>query len=105
MAPPCAPPRLLERREDPAPSAPPWSRRPVGRLRRRPDGYNRAMNVEIWSDIVCPWCYIGKRRFEGALADFEHRDDVSVTWRSLQLDPGAPPRPLPEGYGAALRAA
>jgi predicted DsbA family dithiol-disulfide isomerase len=48
------------------------------------------MNVEIWSDIVCPWCYIGKRRFEGALAAFEHRDDVSVTWRSFQLDPGAP---------------
>ncbi len=48
------------------------------------------MNVEIWSDVVCPWCYIGKRRFEAALADFEHRDDVTVTWRSFELDPGAP---------------
>jgi predicted DsbA family dithiol-disulfide isomerase len=49
------------------------------------------MRVEIWSDIACPWCYIGKRRFEAALAAFEHRDDVQVTWRSFELDPGAPP--------------
>ena len=48
------------------------------------------MNVEIWSDIACPWCYVGKRRFEAALAGFEHRDDVTVTWRSFELDPGAP---------------
>jgi predicted DsbA family dithiol-disulfide isomerase len=49
-----------------------------------------AMNIEIWSDIVCPWCYIGKRRFEKALARFAHRDQVEVTWRSFELDPGAP---------------
>jgi predicted DsbA family dithiol-disulfide isomerase len=48
------------------------------------------MEVEIWSDIACPWCYVGKRRFEAALADFEHRDDVHVTWRSFELDPSAP---------------
>jgi len=48
------------------------------------------MNVEIWSDIACPWCYVGKRRFEAALAAFEHRDDVMVTWRSFELDPAAP---------------
>ncbi len=48
------------------------------------------MDVEIWSDIACPWCYIGKRRFEAALAEFEHRDDVRVTWRSFELDPSAP---------------
>lgn len=48
------------------------------------------MHVEIWSDIACPWCYVGKRRFEAALAEFEHRDDVAVTWRSFELDPGAP---------------
>ena len=48
------------------------------------------MHVEIWSDIACPWCYIGKRRFETALAGFEHRDEVQVTWRSFELDPGAP---------------
>jgi predicted DsbA family dithiol-disulfide isomerase len=49
------------------------------------------MRVEIWSDVACPWCYIGKRRFELALADFEHRDDVEVVWRSFELDPGAAP--------------
>jgi predicted DsbA family dithiol-disulfide isomerase len=48
------------------------------------------MDVEIWSDIACPWCYIGKRRFERALAGFEHADDVTVRWRSFELDPDAP---------------
>jgi predicted DsbA family dithiol-disulfide isomerase len=48
------------------------------------------MQVEIWSDVVCPWCYLGKRRFEQALAEFEHRDDVEVVYRSFQLDPTAP---------------
>jgi predicted DsbA family dithiol-disulfide isomerase len=49
------------------------------------------MQVDIWSDIACPWCYIGKRRFEQALERFEHRDEVEVTWRSFELDPEAPP--------------
>ena len=49
------------------------------------------MQVEIWSDVVCPWCYIGKRRFEAALAAFAHRDEVAVVWRSFELDPTAPP--------------
>jgi predicted DsbA family dithiol-disulfide isomerase len=48
------------------------------------------MRVEIWSDVVCPWCYIGKRRFEAALAGFPHRDEVEVVWRSFELDPSAP---------------
>ena len=48
------------------------------------------MKVEIWSDIACPWCYIGKRRFEAALAAFPHREDVEVHWRSYQLDPTLP---------------
>jgi predicted DsbA family dithiol-disulfide isomerase len=48
------------------------------------------VNVEIWSDIACPWCYVGKRRFEKALAQYEHADEVTVTWRSFELDPGAP---------------
>ena len=48
------------------------------------------MHVEIWSDIACPWCYVGKRRFEAALSSFEHRDEVTVTWRSFELDPQAP---------------
>jgi predicted DsbA family dithiol-disulfide isomerase len=47
-----------------------------------------ALTVEIWSDVVCPWCYVGKRRFEKALGAFEH--EVEVTWRSFELDPGAP---------------
>jgi predicted DsbA family dithiol-disulfide isomerase len=48
------------------------------------------VQVEIWSDVVCPWCAIGKRRFEAALAGFEHADDVEVVWRSFELDPTAP---------------
>jgi len=67
------------------------------------------MNVEIWSDVACPWCYIGKRRFESALANFAHRDEVKVTWRSYQLDPRAPRDPgktvnevLAQKYGVSL---
>src|SRR3954451_5783991 len=48
------------------------------------------MQVEIWSDVVCPWCYIGKRRLETALEKFPHRDQVEVVWRSFQLDPSVP---------------
>jgi predicted DsbA family dithiol-disulfide isomerase len=48
------------------------------------------MQVEIWSDVVCPWCYLGKRRFERALESFDHRDEVDVVYRSFELDPGAP---------------
>jgi predicted DsbA family dithiol-disulfide isomerase len=48
------------------------------------------MRVEIWSDVVCPWCYVGKRNFEAALAEFEHRDQVEVIWRAFELDPSAP---------------
>ncbi len=48
------------------------------------------MKVEIWSDVVCPWCYIGKRHMEAALAYFEHADQVEIIWRSYQLDPRAP---------------
>lgn len=48
------------------------------------------MQVEIWSDVVCPWCYLGKRRFERALAQFEGARDVEVTWRSFQLNPAQP---------------
>ncbi|HEY0217069.1 MAG TPA: DsbA family oxidoreductase [Cellulomonas sp.] len=49
------------------------------------------MQVEIWSDVACPWCYIGKRRFAAALADFPQRDRVEVTWRSFELQPDAEP--------------
>jgi predicted DsbA family dithiol-disulfide isomerase len=70
------------------------------------------MDVEIWSDIACPWCYVGKRRFEAALAQFEHRDEVTVRWRSFELDPQAPPerggdraQHLAEKYGMSLEQA
>lgn len=58
------------------------------------------MDVEIWSDINCPWCYIGKRRFEAALSGFEHAAEVDVTWRSFELDPAAPAEA--PGNGAAM---
>lgn len=48
------------------------------------------MDVEIWSDVVCPWCAVGKVRFERALAAFAHRDEVTVRWRSFELDRHAP---------------
>jgi predicted DsbA family dithiol-disulfide isomerase len=47
------------------------------------------VQVQIWSDIVCPWCYLGKRHFERALTGFAHRDDVEVVYRSFELDPSA----------------
>jgi predicted DsbA family dithiol-disulfide isomerase len=68
------------------------------------------VKVEIWSDVVCPWCYIGKRRFETALAQFAHRDEVEIIWRSYQLDPRAPRHAegtatemLARKYGMSLR--
>ena len=56
-----------------------------------PSRVNPDMQVEIWSDVVCPWCYLGKRRFERALESFEHRAEVEVIYRSFELDPGAEP--------------
>ena len=47
------------------------------------------MDIQIWSDIVCPWCYVGKRRFESAVAAFHHADGIAVTHRSFQLDPSS----------------
>jgi predicted DsbA family dithiol-disulfide isomerase len=70
------------------------------------------MEIEIWSDIACPWCYVGKRRLAAALARFEHADEVNVTWRSFELDPSAPlERPgegaahLAEKYGMSVEQA
>ena len=45
------------------------------------------MKVEIWSDVMCPFCYIGKRKFEAALKQFDHREEVAIEWKSFQLDP------------------
>ncbi|WP_309080574.1 DsbA family oxidoreductase [Zhihengliuella sp.] len=68
--------------ETPSPAAPLRAPSPTARLR-----------VDIWSDVACPWCYIGKRRFEAALSRVPFRDRVDVSWHSFQLDPG-----LPEHY-------
>jgi predicted DsbA family dithiol-disulfide isomerase len=57
----------------------------------------KKLTVQVWSDIACPWCYIGKRRFEAALARFAHREDVVLHWRSFELDPSAPRSPQPAG--------
>jgi predicted DsbA family dithiol-disulfide isomerase len=64
--------------------------------RSEPSIPQEIVNVEIWSDVVCPWCYIGKRRFERALAAFEHRNEVEVQWRSFELDPRAAREPSGE---------
>lgn len=53
------------------------------------------MKVEIYSDVVCPWCYIGERRFERALAEFAGTEEVEVVYRAFQLDPDAPDTPFP----------
>ena len=51
---------------------------------------DKKVKVEIWSDIMCPFCYIGKRKFEAALAQFEHGDAIEIEWKSYQLDPSIP---------------
>jgi predicted DsbA family dithiol-disulfide isomerase len=48
------------------------------------------MRVDIWSDVICPWCYVGKARFEKALSTFPHRDEVEVVYHSFELDPSSP---------------
>ncbi|MEN9644480.1 MAG: hypothetical protein RL238_1149 [Actinomycetota bacterium] len=59
------------------------------------------MNVEIWSDVVCPWCYIGKRRFETAVEQLKDEADIEIVFRPYQLDPTASPgksAPVKEAY-------
>lgn len=70
------------------------------------------MQIEIWSDMICPWCYIGKRRFEKALEQVGQRENINVIWRSFELDPGAPLRfpgtlneMLARKYGVSLQQA
>ena len=53
----------------------------------RPSMEAMPLTVEIWSDVVCPWCYIGKRRFEAALRSFEHAGEVEVDLARFELDP------------------
>jgi len=49
-----------------------------------------SLRIDIWSDIACPWCYVGKRHLEQALERFPHKDDVAIVWRAFELDPSAP---------------
>jgi predicted DsbA family dithiol-disulfide isomerase len=63
----------------------------------------KKLTVEVWSDVACPWCYVGKRRLEAALARFPARDSVDVVWRSFELDPAAPNAyPTNVSYAARL---
>ncbi|MFC6749757.1 DsbA family protein [Deinococcus aquaticus] len=48
------------------------------------------IRVDIWSDVACPWCYVGKRRLESALAQFPQSDNVEIVWHSFELDPSTP---------------
>lgn len=48
------------------------------------------LSIDIWSDIACPWCYVGKRHLEQALERFSHKDEVDIVWRAFELDPSAP---------------
>lgn len=70
------------------------------------------LRIDVWSDIACPWCYIGKRRLESALRSFPHQDQIQVVWRAFELDPGAPrefaPSPsyserLAKKYGSSVK--
>jgi len=74
----------------------------------------KKLRIDVWSDIACPWCYVGKRRLEAALALFPHRDAVEIAWRAFELDPSAPPERdrgvsyaerLSKKYGAEVREA
>ncbi|MGW2047749.1 DsbA family oxidoreductase [Streptomyces sp. NPDC001858] len=72
-----------------------------------PDTSPHTLRIDIWSDVVCPWCYIGKRRLETALTRFEHGADVELRWHSFQLDPAHPKgdrRPVSETLAQKLGA-
>jgi predicted DsbA family dithiol-disulfide isomerase len=69
----------------------------------RPKKQATNLRVDVWSDIACPWCYVGKRRLEAALAAFPHADEVEVVWRAFELDPSAPrERDTSQSYAARL---
>jgi predicted DsbA family dithiol-disulfide isomerase len=72
------------------------------------------MQIDVWSDIACPWCYVGKRRLERALRDFPHAGEVKVVWHAFELDPAAPrerdpsvsyPERLAKKYGMSVEQA
>ena len=57
----------------------------------------KTLRIDVWSDIACPWCHVGKRRLEAALARFPQRDRVEIVWRAFELDPSAPRAPGSDG--------
>jgi predicted DsbA family dithiol-disulfide isomerase len=61
-----------------------------------------ALRLDVWSDIACPWCYIGKRRLEAALKEFPERAAVQITWRSFELNPSAPRESNEQSYAERL---
>ncbi len=63
---------------------------------------DEVLPINVWSDIACPWCYVGKRQLEAALADFPARDAVRVRWRAFELDPAAPAVREPADYAERL---
>lgn len=65
-------------------------------------GVGELLTVEVWSDVVCPFCYIGKRELENALARFPHTDSVRVVWKSFELDPEAPAKREVDTYGMLM---
>src|SRR5689334_6097920 len=84
-------------REDREREASPWRRAHPTVLTgnpRRPPAVGPHVRIEVWSDVVCPWCYIGKRHLESALETFEHHDEVELVYRSFELDPTAPEVPV-----------
>lgn len=62
----------------------------------------KSLRLDVWSDLACPWCYIGKRRLEAALLQFVQRDAVQITWRSFELNPSAPRESDELGYAERL---
>lgn len=66
-------------------------------------GPGQPLTIEIWSDVVCPFCYIGKRELESALARFAHRDSVRIVWKSFELDTSAPSRSTENTYAMLSR--
>ncbi len=64
----------------------------------------QSLRIDVWSDIACPWCWVGKRRLQAALEAFDHREAVTVTWRAFELDPSAP-RQFPDDVDYIARLA
>ncbi len=75
----------------------------LGRTPRIVAAMSEPLAVDVWADVACPWCRIGRANLQRALGEFGHADDVVVTWRSFELDPSAPPS-SGETVGAMLAA-